>query len=450
MQEDAPSAAQAGDWTGTLGDGSTGLRLRVRAPNGFDGPVTLYSVDQGGAEIPATAKREGDRVTLDVPAVNGRYEGVLSGDRIAGTWRQGRAMPLTLVRGEAGLVRPQAAALTQAGLTNLRTQAGSPALTAAAQRGGRPAVLMADGVRTVDGPASVTTQDRWHVGSITKSMTATLIGRLVEAGVLRWDDTIGATLGASIREIHAGYRDATLLHLLTHRSGLEANLPMGRFMAFRSSPDPLPVQRLAYARQALSRAPKSALGAKEEYSNSGYVVAGAMLEVKTGQPWEALMRAHVFEPLGMVGAGFGAPGAAGAVDEPIGHSKALLGERRLAHPVGGSAYTDNPAVLGPAGTVHARLSDMLAYLAAHRDRTAFLQPQTWDRLHTPLFGGSMALGWVVRPEGLWHNGSNTLWYAEATVSRDTGAIAFAAANDGYLDRSEGAVSAALAGILAAA
>jgi hypothetical protein len=62
-------------------------------------------------------------------------------------------------------------------------------------------------------------------------------------------------------------------------------------------------------------------------------------------------------------------------------------------------------------------------------------------LHTPHFDGDYALGWVVQQDGrLWHNGSNTLWYAEAAFM--PGASAFAAANDGYPE-TEAAVGEAL-------
>jgi hypothetical protein len=40
------------------------------------------------------------------------------------------------------------------------------------------------------------------------------------------------------------------------------------------------------------------------------------------------------------------------------------------------------------------------------------------------------MGWIVRPDGLWHNGSNTAWYAEILCSPSRGIVAVAAANDG--------------------
>jgi hypothetical protein len=90
------------------------------------------------------------------------------------------------------------------------------------------------------------------------------------------------------------------------------------------------------------------------------------------------------------------------------------------------------------------LRDMLHYLIAHRDKSEFLKPQTWTMLHTPPFGGDYAMGWLVRPDGArWHNGSNTLWYAEALFDSANGVAAAAACNDGNRTRSEPAVSQAV-------
>jgi CubicO group peptidase (beta-lactamase class C family) len=192
------------------------------------------------------------------------------------------------------------------------------------------------------------------------------------------------------------------------------------------------------------------MGTTFEYSNNGYIVVGAMLEAKLGSSWEDLIRTHLFEPLGLSTAGFGAPGRAGAIEQPVGHAKAPDGEARKPYPLG-AGPTDNPVVLGPAGRVHMSLQDLLRYLGAHRDRTAFLQPQTWTILHTPPSGGDYAMGWMVRSNGAFsHNGSNTLWYAEALFDPAAGVVAAAASNDGYMKKSWSAVGHALLEAAAAA
>jgi len=190
-----------------------------------------------------------------------------------------------------------------------------------------------------------------------------------------------------------------------------------------------------YARTALTSQP---VGPKERtftYSNSGYVVAGAMLEAKLDKTWEDLIRAHVFQPLKLGSAGFGAPGEKGALTQPAGHAR--LSEKLTAMRVG-EGPTDNPYVLGPAGRVHMSLDDVLAYLGTHRDEAAFLKPESWHALHTPPFGGDYAMGWMVRTDGnLWHNGSTTLWYAEVQFNRGSGIAAVAATNDGLAAATQG-------------
>jgi hypothetical protein len=156
----------------------------------------------------------------------------------------------------------------------------------------------------------------------------------------------------------------------------------------------------------------------------------------------------LFDRFGMPTAGFGAPGVVGAHDQPVGHAPGLLG-RLQPHPPG-SELTDNVAALGPAGRVHAGLYDVLHYLRCHSERVLMLQRrESWDMLHTPPFGGDYAMGWVKRHDGaLWHNGSNTLWYAEVMFDATRGVVAAAACNDGRADAMSRPVGAALLGAVA--
>ncbi|HYD86631.1 MAG TPA: serine hydrolase domain-containing protein [Vitreimonas sp.] len=441
-QEAAPGAF-AGEWNGVLEAGSQRLRLRLVVR---EGGADLYSLDQGEDAIPANSVRvEGDRLRLRFPSINASYEGRLVNGRIDGVFTQGARLPLVFARGEvqAAPVQP----LTIERLRALRAEAGAPALAAAAAHRDGRRLDLADGVRVQGRSEQVTTQDVWHLGSITKSMTSTLVARCVEAGAVSWDDTVGAVLAGAIADMRPEYRDANFRHLLSHRAGLQANLPITDFVRYRRENEDPREERVAFARQALRQEP---IGPKEQsflYSNNGYVIAGAMLEAKLGASWETLIRRHVFEPLGMASAGFGAPGARAAYDQPAGHAGGLVGGLRPHLP--GDAITDNPAVLGPAGRVHAAFDDVLKYLAAHRDGAAFLNAESWRTLHTPPFGGDYAMGWVKRGDALWHNGSNTLWYAEVTFDRTSGVAAVAAANDGRLQRVTPAVGSALAGAAAA-
>jgi CubicO group peptidase (beta-lactamase class C family) len=248
---------------------------------------------------------------------------------------------------------------------------------------------------------------------MTKAFTATLVARLVEQGVIAWRTTVGEVLGDAVPTMLEAYKSINFLHLLSHRSGLQANLPTADFARFtRHIPDARE-ERLTWARLALTTPP--ACHHAYLYSNTGYIVAGAMLEVKTGTAWEELLRNHVCAPLGLSSVGFGAPGvrdkATDAVTHPVGHAPSGHADALRPYWPDGDEVNDNPAALGPAGRLHASISDLLKFLRAHKDQpTSFLRTETWQTLHTPPFGGDYALGWVVRPNGLWHNGSNTMWY----------------------------------------
>src|SRR6185503_13037441 len=63
----------------------------------------------------------------------------------------------------------------------------APAVGVALIRGGRLAEECVLGVRAKGGASRARLNDRWHIGSDAKAMTATMIARLVEKGTLSWD-----------------------------------------------------------------------------------------------------------------------------------------------------------------------------------------------------------------------------------------------------------------------
>ena len=114
--------------------------------------------------------------------------------------------------------------LTQDNLDSLlepiRQRYKVPALTAAFVRGKDLVALGAVGTRRVGAAERVQTTDLWHLGSDTKSMTATLAAMLVEQGKLRWDSTISEIFPDLAEKIVPAYRKLTLIQLFSHRVGL--------------------------------------------------------------------------------------------------------------------------------------------------------------------------------------------------------------------------------------
>ncbi|GAA5065318.1 beta-lactamase family protein [Roseibacterium beibuensis] len=283
------------------------------------------------------------------------------------------------------------------------------------------------GLRRIDGGAPVEPDDLWHLGSLTKSMTATLAARMVEAGDIEWHTTIGAALGDLVPGMRDAWRDVTLEELLRHASGMRANL--GIIAASRLGGGP----RSAYVEQVLGLAPRHARGGFH-YSNAGYVVAGAMLEAAGGAPWEYLIATRVFRPLHMDSAGFGPP----LGDQPLGHRAPLIGGLRAVPP---GPRADNIAALGPAGRVHLSTADMLRYLAAHAQRDPmFLSAESWDKLHRAAGPGDYALGWAEVGGILRHSGSNTMWFANARFDPARGCASFVAVNSAAMGLVDGVVT----------
>ncbi|VXC96205.1 Penicillin-binding protein [Oceanicaulis sp. 350] len=315
------------------------------------------------------------------------------------------------------------------------TESGAPAAGVAwVTRDGERSVAVA-GVRSQDAPDQVTSDDLWHVGSNTKAMTATLAARLVEAGVIDWDTTLGEALSDLGLEIRAEFGPATLADLLHHRSGLPANL--GRFSTIRflGSDDSRDVQedRLRYAEIILAQEPAQPRSAFV-YSNAGYVIAALMMEQVAGQPYETLMREEVFSPLGMDSAGWGPPGEVGANDQPRGHGAGLFGGLSAREP---DERADNPPVLNSAGRAHMTLDDVLDFLQAHlaAEDGPYLSARSWETLHRPVGEEAYAMGWGVTAEGaLGHSGSNTMWLIRARIDPVQGRAAAAVVNDGRIQQ----------------
>jgi hypothetical protein len=94
----------------------------------------------------------------------------------------------------------------------------------------------AAGVRKAGGRTPVTTSDLWHLGSITKSLTATLVATFVMENQLKWDAKLGDLLPNLMEKATPQARGITVKHLLTHRSGLPANADGGDLLRGRRAP----------------------------------------------------------------------------------------------------------------------------------------------------------------------------------------------------------------------
>ena len=317
---------------------------------------------------------------------------------------------------------------------NLVKETGSPAFGVAVLKDGKVKAMSIVGERAVGSNVAVEADDKWHLGSISKSITAAMIARLVDAGVLSWETTIAEALGGEIDGIHPALANLTFRELLTHRAGLAANVELDTLRTFDIAAQDPRADRLRYAGVVLTTQPAHTPVEEHVYSNSGYVVAAAMVEAVVDEAWEDLVKREVFAPLALTSAGFGPAGSASEIDQPRGHTKGETEGSRVAL-VPFAKGSDNPAVIRPAGGVHMNLADLGTYVSAMSsgalpDGDRFLSEESLKELRTPALK-DYAMGWVVRSGGAfyWHNGSNGSNYAEVYFLPSENFVIAMTAND---------------------
>jgi CubicO group peptidase (beta-lactamase class C family) len=281
------------------------------------------------------------------------------------------------------------------------------------------ASIGAVGIRKIGSTEPMQVLDQVHLGSCGKAMTATMIGMIVDDGLLTWSSRVADVFPESASRLHRDFQSVTLWHLLTHRAGLPHDANWWALPGVTTTD-----QRRAAMLSLLGAAPLSRPGTTYTYSNAGYAIAGLMAEQITGLSWEALMKERVFDPLEMSSAGFGSPGRSGPssgssrVDQPWGH--------RENHGRAEANRQDNAPCMGPAGTIHCTVPDWAKFAALHlrggRGKTRLLKPATLQILHTPPTGQEYAGGWLVVDrswaggKALNHNGSNTSWYVSIWIA----------------------------------
>lgn len=319
-------------------------------------------------------------------------------------------------------------------IAQIRADNHLPAMAIAVARDEKHIEQAVVGVREQGKPAPAQINDRWHVGSVGKPMTATLIALLIDRGVLRWDTTLGEALPDV--KMQPGYRQVTLEQLLQHRGGVPQDMGYrGDYIARVTKDAKTPEAcRAAYVADVLQRAPIARPGERMAYSNAGYTIAGYVAEHVTRRSYEQLMREMVFLPLGMTTARVG---GAGSPDQPQGHVRTANGLRVM-------NFTGKlPMMTAPAGDITCSIGDLARFAAFHlagmQGRGRLLKPETFRRLHTPppVPSGQeqYACGWEIVPEFTaepfqGHGGSNGTFVCQIALFAKQGLAIVSATNVG--------------------
>jgi D-alanyl-D-alanine-carboxypeptidase/D-alanyl-D-alanine-endopeptidase len=265
-------------------------------------------------------------------------------------------------------------------------------------------IVLAVAALDPDGPVIAATEGlppdaRFEIGSVTKTMTATLLAMIAGEGAINLDDRVGRWLDAGQNA------DITLGELATHTSGLPrdaANKPA-------ASPNPyrdFTAERAEESLRAVARKPEDG----RVYSNFGYQLLGLVLERASGRLYQDLLAERLLEPLGMTCSGVGAAGG---------------GTRLTGHAAGRPIAHWDHALPG-AGGVEASITDLARYLAA-----CLTPPEgrLGDAIRMCLrprvrIGGQLAggLGWTIgRGQGVCsHNGGTGGFSASTGLRPESG------------------------------
>jgi CubicO group peptidase (beta-lactamase class C family) len=274
----------------------------------------------------------------------------------------------------------------------------------------------------------------FRIGSITKTMTAIAIMQLQEQGLVDLDAPAADYLRAyRLIPAKAGFRPATLRHLLTHTAGVRAV----------RQPSDLLRPALGWGTRAGRPVPPLAEyyqgglhidvepGTKWAYSNHGFATVGQIVEDVSGMPFGRYLRERVFGPLGMdhsdlTRSGRVRPGLATGY---------VLRSRGL------KAVTDREVVPAGGGSAYSTTGDMARYAAAllgggANEHGRVLRPETLATMFEPSYQPDpripgMGLGFfrgragahpTVGHDGIWLGFHSALVLAP---DQGTGVVAFA-------------------------
>ena len=253
--------------------------------------------------------------------------------------------------------------------------------------------VSAFGVTSVEHPLPVDGDTLFQIASVTKTMTATVIMRLIERDALDLDAPVRRYIPAFRLRDAAAQERATVRHLVTHTGGWLGDC----FADFGNGDDAL--ERYVAAMAELEQI--TPLGEIWHYSNSSFALLGRLIEVVTGKTYEEATRELLFIPLGMTRSCFSA-GEAITHRVAIGH--VIVDEKpTVARPW---AF---PRATTPVGGIVSTANDLMRYARFHLgdgtapDGARLLSRDSLDLMRTPLADADLdrkvGVSWFVRSVG---------------------------------------------------
>ena len=322
-------------------------------------------------------------------------------------------------------------------LQKVRMQYKMPAMAAAVIKSDAIQAIGVTGIRRIHEKTNVLLNDRFHLGSTTKAITAHWAAAMVESEMISWDTKILDVFPHWKDDALKTYHNVTLSDLLCHRGKIKpytsamdlANLPR-----FGGGPRE---KRLAFAKWLLKQNPAK-VGNREgyEYSNAGYSVAAAMLEKVSETSWEEAILQDVLVPMG-IDAIIGWPTDGGA-DQPYGHHSIHPLDSNLRAVTARNMFQMED-VIAPSGDLSMSIEDYAKFVQAHlqgvQGKDNVLKAKTYEYVH---YGReNYAMGWTALFNNdthiSTHDGSAGTFYTHTSIlkEKDLAIVIFVNASNIY-------------------
>ncbi|HFU7054290.1 TPA: serine hydrolase domain-containing protein [Bacillus cereus] len=256
---------------------------------------------------------------------------------------------------------------------------------------------------TGESEKKVTSKTPFAIGSISKSLTALAIVKLIEDKKIKLEDPVQRYLPWFKLKDSQISSTITIQHLLTHTSGISTYEGLALSDKQSKSSRALKENVMKLSNVKVTAPP----GEKYQYSNTNYIVLGTLIEEVTNETYSSYMEKYIFQPLNMNGA---------AASKETAYEKGYLTgyQSWFGFPRKSVVSYDNAGA--PYGYITANLEDMIQYIMFlnHPGDAQLLRKENMDLYLSPLYkiNPEKSYGFGLRTTNInesekmiWHSGS---------------------------------------------
>ncbi|PFE15632.1 serine hydrolase domain-containing protein [Bacillus cereus] len=256
---------------------------------------------------------------------------------------------------------------------------------------------------TGESEKKITSKTPLAIGSISKSLTALAIVKLIEDKKIKLEDPVQRYLPwFKLKDPYIS-STITIQHLLTHTSGISTYEGLALSDKQSKSSTALKENVMKLSKVKLTALP----GEKYQYSNANYIVLGALIEEVTNETYSSYMEKYIFQPLNMNGA---------AASKETACEKGYLTGYQSWFGIPRHSVVSYDNAGAPYGYITANLEDMIQFIMFlnHHEDSQFLKQENMDLYLSPLYqiNSEKSYGFGLRTTNInesetmiWHSGS---------------------------------------------